>query len=98
MNIHRKLWLDFCSKHRVEANSVALFETTTNLQVATKLIGKTKQRPVLKRSQEMESTMRLECSKLVSDYDVGSFNYDGIIYMMGTVENGNFTPPLHWKG
>lgn len=82
MIIHQKLWSDFCNKHTIKANAVPLFETKVDLDVVTKLIGKTKQRPVLKRSQEMESAMRLECSKLVSDYDAGCFNYDGIIYIM----------------
>lgn len=92
MIIHQKLWSDFCNKHTIKANAVPLFETKVDLDVVTKLIGKTKQRPVLKRSQEMESAMRLECSKLVSDYDAGRFNYDGIIYIMGAMDTSNFTP------
>jgi hypothetical protein len=40
MNNHRQIWNEFCTTNNIATNKVPLFETSSNLAVKTKQIGK----------------------------------------------------------
>ena len=82
MNNHRQIWNEFCTTHSISTNKVPLFETSSDLAVKTKQIGKTTVRSILCRSPEMDTLIRTECAKLIDDWKQKAFAYDGLIYMM----------------
>ena len=71
-----------------------MFETSSDLAVKTKQIGKTKLRSILCRSPEITNFVRVECAKLIDDWKQKAFAYDGLIYMM-LVEKPEGVVPLY---
>lgn len=69
MNNHRQIWNEFCTTHSIATNKVPLFETSFDLAVKTKQIGKTKLRNILCRSSEMDNLIWVESAKLIEDWD-----------------------------
>jgi hypothetical protein len=92
MNNHRQIWNQFCTTHNIATTKVPLFETSSNLDVKTKQIGKTKLRNILCRSPEMNTLIRSECAKLIDDWKQKAFAYDGLIYMMLAEEPEGVVP------
>lgn len=92
MKDHRQIWDAFCELHNVNESSVLLFEASSDGVVAARKIGLTRERRVLKRSVKMESAIREECAKLISDWQQGTFLFDGLIYMIGLRNSGGFRP------
>ena len=69
MNNHRQIWNEFCSTHNIAITKVPLFETSFDLAVKTKQIGKPTLRIILCRNPEMDNLIRVECAKLIDDWD-----------------------------
>lgn len=66
----------------VMGSSALLFDADNLGIVATKEIGQRNRRYVLCRSSDMENLVISEVDKLVSDWESGVHQYDGLIYMM----------------
>ena len=60
MNNHQQLWNQFCTTHNIATTKVPLFETSSDLAVKTKQIGKPKLRSILCRSYEMDNLIQVE--------------------------------------
>ena len=86
------LWQGFCRRMSVIDQSVPLFDSDTDGIVQIRNIGHTNPRPVLKRSERMEELVLVETDKLVADWESGTHQYDGLIYMMGYKDRDIFTP------
>ena len=91
MDIKQLIWDEFCNRLNVAERSVPLFKTNAEGKVLHKLIGKD-QRPVLIRSIECEETILTITDLLVSDWNSGIQQYDGMLYMMGWKQMGKFVP------
>ncbi len=92
METHKLIWNDFCNRQQVHSSLTPLFEISAAHSVLIKVIGKTRQRHVLRRSDTMESLVRHECAKLISDWEAKKFVYDGLIYMMALKNMGEVIP------
>lgn len=90
-NTTRKgFWRSFCDTYDVATDAVSLFDTV-GMNVKTSPYGKDK-RPVLKRSKQMEELVISEVRKVITDYESGGREYDGIIYMMLTMGGAEVVP------
>jgi hypothetical protein len=94
----KKLWKKLCGDLHVNRR-VPLFATEEDgLTARTKMIGNPPQRPILQRSHEMEQTVIGIAKELVDDYNRHKDNpqvdreFDGMLYMMGWEEDGEFLP------
>ena len=86
------LWNRFCDRFNIQDNAVPLFDVVKG-EVQTTQIGKRSSlRPVLKRSSQMESLILAETDKLILDWQSGTHQYDGLIYMMGFKKTDQFLP------
>ena len=95
----RRLWTEFCAKHEIASTAVPLFDCDGALRVSIKTVGRALQRPVLRRSSEMEKLVISQTDLLVQDWEQQSFAYDGLIYMMFRKEKNvagkNVVVPLY---
>lgn len=89
---HKKIWDDFCLRQRIVEQAVPLFETDDEQMVQTHEIGRTNKRKVLSRSGGMESLVIEQTELLISDLDNEEQVYDGLIYMMFLIEEGDVKP------
>ena len=92
MNSHIKIWNDFCADMEIVDSSAPLFDSGNSGIVATKEIGQQNRRHVICRSNDMESLIISEVNKLVSDWETGTHQYDGLIYMMFLLRNDKVLP------
>lgn len=97
MNNHRQYWNQFCTTNNIATDKVPLFETSSDLAVKTKQIGKPKLKSLLCRSPEMDNLIRAECAKLIDDWEQKAFAYDGQIYMMLAEDPAGVIPPYIGK-
>jgi hypothetical protein len=86
-----QIWDDFCLRFSVNKNAVPLFQATTSGRVATRRHGHDG-RTMLCRSEQMESLVRSEAAKAVSDHQAGGQQIDGLIYIMGWRQDQRFVP------
>lgn len=84
------LWNEFCRAHSIIDSSAPLFELSGR-NVSIHSYGKNK-RPLLQRSQEMDKLVIAETNKVLTDFEMGTDEYDGLIYMMFWVEDGSVIP------
>lgn len=91
----RHLWDSFCARFQVAEEAVPLFATENGHAILTKEIGAKRRRRILCRSSEMDALVRLEVEKLVADYHGRTFVYDGLIYMMLTLDEQDHAVPLY---
>lgn len=91
---HEDIWNDFCSKQKVIEQAAPLFETSDELSVVTREIGKINKRRVLARSESMMSLVLEQTDILITDISNGSEQYDGLIYIMFSIED-NLVKPLY---
>lgn len=89
---HQKIWDDFCTQNNVAKQGVPLFEVTHSLEVSTHQIGKINKRKVLSRSADMESLVIKQVELLITDKERESSIYDGLIYLMFYIEEGDVKP------
>lgn len=89
-NYKQEIWNDFCKENEVLEKGVPLFKTV-GLIVEVSEYGDN-QRKLLQRSNQMESIVRNELNKVITDYHNNSDRYDGLIYMMFWKMNGQVTP------
>lgn len=85
------VWQNWVSQYISTTDSVPLFETDGNRVVQTKRHGRD-DRPILKRSQEMEDLLCTEGYKVVDDWKGEDDTYEGVIYLMYTLKGGEIIP------
>lgn len=91
MDNKRNLWNEFCEKYQVISIGVPLFQTIDNVKVDVFPYG-ANGRLMLKRSDEMEALVRQQSAIVVNDYQRGTNQYDGLIYMLFWKVNNEITP------
>jgi hypothetical protein len=79
------IWNKFCQRFKVNETCVPLFATDDD-EVKVRTVGRD-DRPVLMRSEECDAKILAETDLLVADWKSGSHKYDGMIYMMGWMED-----------
>lgn len=88
-----KIWHRFCERFNIVKDCVALFEITDAGNVSTRSIGRgATARPVLVRSQAMETMVLNEVAKLADDWTDKRHRLDGMIYVMGWKKQDQFVP------
>jgi hypothetical protein len=91
---HREIWDSFAAEMRVAEEGVPLFRALSDGTVVTKLFGTTRIRPVLSRSEAMETLLRREAGTVVADWECRTREYDGLVYLMFQ-KSGNEVLPLY---
>lgn len=75
--------------------AVALFEHDEGMRVQTRTVGKTRRRPVLRRSAAMEALVVEAGSVLTEDWKSGALLYDGLVYVMFLKDEAGVPVPLY---
>jgi hypothetical protein len=91
MTAKEDIWQGWASRYVNTANPTPLFETDSNLSVQFKHYGQNDRR-ILKRSEEMEARVRSEGRKVINDWETTDDTYEGLIYLMYWLEDGDVTP------
>lgn len=91
MNGQKATWLEWVDRYVETQNPVELFETDEDLVVAYKEYGQNDRR-ILKRSEAMEQLLRREGRKVISDWSSTDDTYDGLIYLMYWLKQGEVIP------
>ena len=81
----QQIWDKFCERFKVNETCVSLF-ATSNGAVQLRSVGRDG-RQVLMRSEECDAKILAETDLLVADWKTGIHKYDGMIYMMGWMED-----------
>lgn len=87
----RDVWQGCISQYAIADESVVLFDTDDQGTVRTKQHGRD-DRPILKRSPQMEELLRKEGQKVIEDWKESDDIYEGLIYLMHTVDGGDVIP------
>lgn len=94
----KRLWKKICDEFDIAKTRVPLFKADAARYVKTDTIGRTLQRRVLLRSDEMEDMIVGIAKQLIDDYEKHKDNpeakleFDGMLYMMGWEVAGGFQP------
>lgn len=91
MTTKKEIWQEWTSRYINTENHVPLFKTSENLTVDYKEYGQNDRR-ILKRSEEMESHLREEGRKVINDWSTTDDTYDGLIYIMYWLQDGQVVP------
>lgn len=91
MTVKEDLWQGWASQYVNTGNPTPLFQTEGNLTVEYKNYGQN-DRPILKRSQDMEERVREEGRKVINDWETTDDTFDGLIYLMYRLDDGNVRP------
>ena len=91
MTTKAEIWQIWTERYLNTANPTPLFATDDSLSVEYKHYGKDDRR-ILKRSDEMEALVRAEGRKVINDWSTTDDTYDGLIYLMYWLEDGEVVP------
>jgi hypothetical protein len=91
MTTKEDIWQEWTDRYIDTENPIPLFETDENLIVQYKNYGKDGRR-ILRRSEEMETLVRNEGRKVIQDWETADDTYDGLIYLMYWLEDGDVIP------
>ena len=91
MTTKEYIWQEWTDRYVDTENPIPLFETGENLTVEYKNYGKDDRR-ILKRSEEMETLVREEGRKVINDWSSSDETYDGLIYLMYWMVDGDVIP------
>ena len=91
MTTKEEIWQEWTGRYIDIENPVLLFETDENLTVEYKQYGQNDRR-ILKRSEAMESLLREEGRNVINDWSTTDDTYDGLIYFMYWLEDGQVVP------
>jgi len=81
MTTKKDIWQQWAERYIDTESPIPLFETDEMLTVDYKHYGRNNRR-ILKRSEEMEATIRNEGRKVINDWSTTDDTYDGLIYLM----------------
>ena len=87
----RDIWNQWVGEYVDTTEPVPLFATDDDGHVQTKTHGRDN-RPVLRRSHEMETLLRSEGRKVVEDWQDSQDVYQGLIYLMYTLDGPEIVP------
>lgn len=90
MKVKEDLWQGWANRYVNTETSTPLFETE-GLSVAYKTYGNNDRR-ILKRSEEMEDRVRGEGRKVINDWETSDDTYEGLIYLMYWLVEGDVVP------
>lgn len=86
----REIWDNFCNENKILEKGVPLFKTIElNVEVFEYGVN---QRKMLRRSNQMESIVRDELNKVITDFQNSGDHYEGLIYMMFWKKEGRLIP------
>jgi hypothetical protein len=85
------VWRSWTDQYVDTESPTPLFETDSNLVVSYKKHGENDRR-ILNRSEEMEELLRQEGRKVINDWETTDDTYDGLIYLMYWIEDGDVIP------
>jgi hypothetical protein len=91
MTTKEDIWQEWTDRYIDTESPTPLFETDEALTVQYKHYGKDDRR-ILKRSEKMEALVRKEGRKVIHDWETTDDTYDGLIYLMYWLEEGNVVP------
>ena len=91
MTTKRDIWQQWTDRYIDTENPTPLFETDETLTVEYKHYGQNDRR-ILKRSTEMEKAIRDEGRKVINDWSTTDDTYDGLIYLMYWLDDGEVIP------
>lgn len=91
-DVVQAIWDKFCARFSVAASCVPLFATDGDACAETKKIGRQRPRWVLARSPECERMILSVTDELVEDHEQGVREFDGMLYITGWKEDGQFIP------
>lgn len=91
MTVKQDLWQGWANRYVNTESPTPLFETDNNLTVPFKNYGQNDRR-ILKRSEEMEKRVRSEGRKVINDWETADDTYQGLIYLMYWIEDGDMVP------
>lgn len=87
----RDVWDDWISEYVDTSEPVPLFATDDSGRVRIGTHG-TDDRPILQRSQAMETLLATEGRKVVVDWQEDDDTYEGVIYLMYTLDGDEVVP------
>jgi len=85
------IWKEWTDQHIDTGDPISLFATDDELRVEYKDYGKDDRR-ILKRSEKMEDLVREEGRKVINDWSTSDDTYDGLIYLMYWLDEGDVIP------
>jgi hypothetical protein len=91
MPTKRSIWKRWVDEYVDVSDPTPLLETNSDNRAITKEYGKN-DRDILKRSQGMNEDLRDEATKVVEDYHAEDDTYEGLIYMMYRLRDGDLVP------
>lgn len=91
MTTKEEIWTAWTDRYIDTESPVPLFETNENLTVQHKHYGQNNRR-ILKRSEAMGDRLRQEGRKVINDWSTTNDTYDGVIYLMYWLEDGDVVP------
>lgn len=86
-----EVWNQWIDQYIENEKPVPLFETNDHNEVKTKRHGRDN-RPILRRSRQMEARLREEGWKVVEDWKDTDDTYEGVIYLMYTLDGDTLIP------
>ena len=91
MTSKQEIWTAWTDRYIDTASPIPLFETDEKLTVEYKHYGQNDRR-ILNRSAKMEERLRREGCKVIDDWTTTDDKYDGLIYLMYWIEDGDVVP------
>lgn len=91
MTSKKEVWQEWADRYLDVDNPTTLFQVDEQLNVQYKNYGKNDRR-ILKRSEEMEALVRREGRKVINDWSTADDTYDGLIYLMYWLDDGDVIP------
>ena len=85
------IWKEWTDQYIDIDDPISLFATDDELRVEYKHYGKDDRR-ILKRSEKMEDLVREEGRKVINDWSTSDDTYDGLIYLMYWLDEGDVIP------
>jgi hypothetical protein len=87
----KEVWRSWTQNYISTEPPTPLFHTDEKLRVTTKKHGEDG-RPVLERRSDMEAELVSAGRRVVEDWQAGDDRYDGVIYIMYTIDNSEIIP------
>lgn len=91
MTSKKEIWHEWTGRYIDTNHPIPLFETDDSQVVQYKNYGKD-DRQILKRSERMEERVRSEGRKVINDWKTTDDTYDGLIYLMYWLDEGDIVP------
>jgi hypothetical protein len=91
MTSKEEIWQEWTDRYIDTEDPIPLFETDNNQVAQYKNYGKDDRR-ILKRSERMEERVRNEGRKVINDWETADDTYDGLIYLMYWLDEGDIVP------